>query len=115
MLSGIGPATQLSRHNIPVVLDAPSVGANLMDHPSVNIRFRDKTGSTFHHFTPHSLNTARLLVRDLLRYNLWGTGPLASNVRQVFLALTSPVLNSIIGWRVCSILPIRRPSALPAR
>lgn len=80
MLSGIGPATQLSRHNIPVVLDAPSVGANLMDHPSVNIRFRDKTGSTFHHFTPHSLNTARLLVRDLLRYNLWGTGPLASNV-----------------------------------
>lgn len=86
MLSGIGPATQLSRHNIPVVLDAPSVGANLMDHPSVNIRFRDKTGSTFHHFTPHSLNTARLLVRDLLRYNLWGTGPLASNVRQVLLA-----------------------------
>jgi choline dehydrogenase len=80
MLSGIGPAAQLLRHNIPVVLDVPSVGANLMDHPSVNLRFRDKTGSTFHHLTPHSLNTARLLVRDLLRYKLWGTGPLASNV-----------------------------------
>jgi choline dehydrogenase len=115
MLSGIGPAAQLLRHNIPVVLDVPSVGANLMDHPSVNLRFRDKTGTTFHHFTPHSLNAVFLLIRDLLRYQLWGTGPLASSVRQVFLALTSPVLNSIIDWRVCSILPIRRPGALPTR
>ncbi|KAG1804935.1 uncharacterized protein HD556DRAFT_492199 [Suillus plorans] len=80
MLSGIGPAAQLLRHNIPVVLDAPSVGANLLDHPSINLRFRDKTGTTFHHFTPHSLNSTRLLIRDLLRYKLWGTGPLASNV-----------------------------------
>lgn len=80
MLSGIGPAAQLLRHNIPVVLDVPSVGANLMDHPSVNLRFRDKTGTTFHHFNPHSLNTAFLLMRDLLRYQLWGTGPLASTV-----------------------------------
>ncbi|KAG1750886.1 hypothetical protein EDB19DRAFT_1893384 [Suillus lakei] len=71
MLSGIGPA---------VVVDAPSVGANLMDHPSVNLRFREKTGTTFHHFTPHSLNTMRLFVRDLLRYQVWGTGPFASNV-----------------------------------
>ncbi|KAG2112162.1 hypothetical protein BD769DRAFT_1630207 [Suillus cothurnatus] len=45
MLSGIGPAAQLLRHNIPVVLDVPSVGANLMDHPSVSLRFRDKTGT----------------------------------------------------------------------
>ncbi|KAG2146121.1 uncharacterized protein EDB93DRAFT_485376 [Suillus bovinus] len=80
MLSGIGPAAQLLRHNIPVVLDAPSVGVNLMDHPSVNIRFREKNGITFHHFTPHSLNTMRLFLRDLLRYQLWGTGPLTSNV-----------------------------------
>jgi choline dehydrogenase len=80
MLSGIGPAAQLLRHNIPVVLDVPSVGANLMDHPSVNLRFRDKTGTTFHHFTPHSLNAVFLLIRDLLRYQLWGTGPLASSI-----------------------------------
>lgn len=80
MLSGIGPAAQLLRHNIPVVLDAPNVGANLIDHPSVNLRFRERTGTTFHHFTPHSLNSTRLLVRDVLRYKLWGTGPLASNI-----------------------------------
>ncbi|KAG2154013.1 hypothetical protein DEU56DRAFT_868537 [Suillus clintonianus] len=80
MLSGIGPADQLLRHNIPIVLDAPSVGANLVDHPSVNLRFRDKTGTTFHHFTPHSLGSLGLFMRDLLRYQLWGTGPFASNV-----------------------------------
>lgn len=32
MLSGIGPATQLRRHGIAVVHDAPQVGENLQDH-----------------------------------------------------------------------------------
>lgn len=32
MLSGVGPADELSRHGIAVALDAPGVGANLQDH-----------------------------------------------------------------------------------
>lgn len=32
MLSGIGPEAELARHDIPVVLNAPEVGANLQDH-----------------------------------------------------------------------------------
>ena len=32
-LSGIGPAQQLRRHGIDVVIDLPGVGANLADHP----------------------------------------------------------------------------------
>ncbi|WP_108125286.1 GMC family oxidoreductase [Saccharospirillum mangrovi] len=32
MLSGIGPADELRRHNIDVRLDRPAVGANLQDH-----------------------------------------------------------------------------------
>ena len=32
MLSGIGPASQLRRHGIDVVVDAPQVGENLQDH-----------------------------------------------------------------------------------
>ena len=32
MLSGIGPAAELARHGIPVLLDAPGVGRNLQDH-----------------------------------------------------------------------------------
>ncbi|WAJ42528.1 GMC family oxidoreductase N-terminal domain-containing protein [Mycobacterium sp. Aquia_216] len=33
MLSGIGPAEQLRKHGVPVVVDLPGVGENLHDHP----------------------------------------------------------------------------------
>ena len=32
MLSGVGPADHLSKHKIPVIVDAPHVGKNLFDH-----------------------------------------------------------------------------------
>jgi len=32
MVSGIGPADHLAKHNIPIVVDAPMVGKNLFDH-----------------------------------------------------------------------------------
>lgn len=35
MLSGIGPAAELQRHGIPVVVDSPDVGRNLQDHLDV--------------------------------------------------------------------------------
>lgn len=34
MLSGIGPAAQLSDAGVQVLVDAPGVGANLQDHPA---------------------------------------------------------------------------------
>ena len=36
MLSGIGPAGELAKHDIPLVLDSPQVGRNLHDHFSFN-------------------------------------------------------------------------------
>lgn len=39
MLSGIGPATHLSEHGIPVVADRPGVGANLQDHLEIYMQF----------------------------------------------------------------------------
>ncbi|KAM0331267.1 hypothetical protein ACHAQA_002937 [Verticillium albo-atrum] len=39
MLSGIGPRKQLEKHSIPVVRDAPGVGANLKDHVSFGVAF----------------------------------------------------------------------------
>ncbi|WP_319456963.1 MULTISPECIES: mycofactocin system GMC family oxidoreductase MftG [unclassified Mycobacterium] len=39
MLSGIGPAAQLSEHDIPVVCDSPGVGAELVDHPDVVLSY----------------------------------------------------------------------------
>jgi choline dehydrogenase len=43
MLSGVGPAAELARLDIPVVLDAPEIGANLHDHPNVTMFFLGKS------------------------------------------------------------------------
>ena len=40
LLSGVGPAGQLAATGIPIVLDAPGVGQNLRDHPSVVMTWR---------------------------------------------------------------------------
>ena len=38
MLSGVGPADQLSKFNIPVIHDSPNVGQNFSDHASISVR-----------------------------------------------------------------------------
>jgi choline dehydrogenase-like flavoprotein len=40
MLSGIGPAAQLSQFGVPVMLDKPGVGANLHDHLQLRMIFK---------------------------------------------------------------------------
>jgi len=40
MLSGIGPADKLRRHNIPLVHESPGVGRNLQDHLEIFIQYR---------------------------------------------------------------------------
>ncbi len=39
LLSGIGPASELLRHGIPIVQELPGVGENLQDHMDVALRF----------------------------------------------------------------------------
>ncbi len=39
MLSGIGPADQLRSANIPVAVDAPEVGQNLANHPTIRLTY----------------------------------------------------------------------------
>ena len=45
MLSGIGPAEQLRRLQIPVVVDLPGVGARLQDHPGALTMYTAKDAS----------------------------------------------------------------------
>lgn len=45
MRSGVGPAGHLAELGIPVLVDAPGVGANLHDHPGVVIGFRPATAA----------------------------------------------------------------------
>ena len=44
MLSGIGPARDLERSGIPVVLDLPGVGQNLRDHPKLYVTWKVRDG-----------------------------------------------------------------------
>jgi choline dehydrogenase len=44
MLSGVGPADQLSSAGIPVKMDLPGVGQNLCDHPHVYALWRPQPG-----------------------------------------------------------------------
>ena len=42
MLSGVGPKNQAQHFNIPLVVDVPSIGRNLQDHPNVCVFYRGK-------------------------------------------------------------------------
>ena len=42
MPSGVGPASHISSHGIPVVQDLPGVGQNLRDHPMFNLELETK-------------------------------------------------------------------------
>jgi choline dehydrogenase len=37
-LSGVGPAEELTKHNIPVIVDLPGVGTNLQDHYEISVQ-----------------------------------------------------------------------------
>ncbi|GAA3440089.1 GMC family oxidoreductase N-terminal domain-containing protein [Kutzneria kofuensis] len=74
MLSGIGPADLLRALDIPVWLDQPEVGANLQDHPQVNLNFV--------HDEPVSLLVAGE-PGNVREYVLHRRGPLASNGPEV--------------------------------
>ncbi|KAJ7453616.1 GMC oxidoreductase [Mycena galericulata] len=79
MLSGLGPAEQLGKHNISVVQDLPGVGAHLMDHPVVDVVLEETSGDSLSFFQPRtSLQTAQLIFA-LGRYSITGRGPLSTN------------------------------------
>lgn len=47
MLSGIGPAPEVTRHGIPLIHDLPGVGRNLLDHFYVHTAWRSTLGSSY--------------------------------------------------------------------
>lgn len=80
MLSGIGPASHLAEHSIPLVLDAPGVGANLIDHVSLRMCYGEKMGMSLSYLVSGDLWSRLKSWRDILRYQVLGSGPFASNV-----------------------------------
>jgi len=72
MLSGIGPKDQLEQFGIPVVLDAPGIGQNLMNHLSAQVTFKVKDGLSLDgdadaiHFCLHYTSDGSSEVNDML-------------------------------------------------
>ena len=73
MLSGVGPAEHLAMREIEVLLDQPSVGANLSDHPATQLVWTTPE--------PESLLLA-LEPGALQQYEATQTGPFASNLAE---------------------------------
>jgi choline dehydrogenase len=70
MLSGVGPAEHLIMREIDVLLDRPSVGENLSDHPATQLVWT----------TPEPESLLRALEPETLaEYEATQTGPFASN------------------------------------
>jgi choline dehydrogenase-like flavoprotein len=71
-LSGIGPAEDLSKNGIPVMLDAPGVGANLQDHLQIRPIYKVSGVKTLNTEYQSLFNRALMGVEYVLRR----TGPL---------------------------------------
>ncbi|GFF90984.1 hypothetical protein IFM61606_08114 [Aspergillus udagawae] len=75
MLSGIGPADELNRHQIPVLVDNGAVGRNLKDHLCATpVTCKAKPGMTLDY-----LASNMKALPALLQWLLFGSGPLTSN------------------------------------
>lgn len=64
MLSGIGEASDLARHGIPVVHDLPGVGRNLQDHLDVTVEYKARS------FAPYGVSW-KALPRNALHVADW--------------------------------------------
>ena len=73
MLSGVGDGETLTLLQIPVVLDQPSVGQNLQDHPAAGVAFT--------HDDERSLLSA-MSEENLAAFEQRGVGPLTSNIAE---------------------------------
>jgi choline dehydrogenase len=67
MLSGIGPAEQLTKFGIPVVLDKPGVGANLHDHLQLRMIFKVSGAKTLNETYVSMLNRLGMGINYVLR------------------------------------------------
>ncbi|KAF1983344.1 GMC oxidoreductase [Aulographum hederae CBS 113979] len=80
MLSGIGPAAELQKHDIPVLVDSPHVGQNLLDHPIMPHVFRLKDGYSL---DDHLLRAGPAHDGAVAAYSKNRTGPLASGLLEL--------------------------------
>jgi choline dehydrogenase-like flavoprotein len=74
LLSGIGPAAELSRHGIPIVHELPGVGANLQDHLDFTLLW----SSPSHDMVGVGLRGLPAFIRHARDWKRNGTGMIAT-------------------------------------
>lgn len=78
MLSGVGDAAELAKHNIASVHHLPGVGKNLHDHPDFVFGFR----SNEIHFTSLTFAGIGRIVRSIFQFRRDRRGPMTSNIAE---------------------------------
>ncbi|KAG6910847.1 hypothetical protein DXG01_007162 [Tephrocybe rancida] len=94
-LSGVGPAEELKSHGISIVHDLPGVGSNLVDHPVVDLYFKDKHDRSLKYLRPRGFLDVCKIIGVLAQYYIFGQGgPLATNWGEsaAFIRSDDPVL-----------------------
>jgi choline dehydrogenase len=74
MLSGVGPADELAKHNIKINLDLPGVGKNLQDHLNISVLARTKEANSL-----YGVDKGIGALATSIRYYWNKSGPGASN------------------------------------
>ncbi|KAJ7285268.1 hypothetical protein C8J57DRAFT_1671770 [Mycena rebaudengoi] len=91
---GIGPAKAVGKVRNPLVHDLPGVGANLVDHPVVDVYFKDKLNNSTSVLEPRTVWQGLQAVGHLVQYMMTGKGLAATNFGEsaAFVRTDDPVL-----------------------
>ena len=103
LLSGVGPAAQLSANGIPVVLDKPGVGENLQDHLQMILTYRLDGIATMN----QDYNSLFGKIGIAMNYALFRRGPMSTGPSPlgIFLRSDSHKDRANLGY---AILPFSR-------
>lgn len=80
LLSGVGPAAELAKHNINVIVDSPHVGQHLLDHPIVPFVLEIKKG---YGLDDHLLRAGPYNEAAISAYRRDKTGPVSSGLLEL--------------------------------
>jgi choline dehydrogenase len=109
MLSGIGPAADLSRLGIEVRVDLPGVGQNMQDHNSVSLVAQSDVACGYF----GEDRGVRMLINGL-QYVCFGSGPVASTASEVMAFIkTEPTLTQPNLQLYCAPVMVPTPLFVP--
>jgi choline dehydrogenase len=109
MLSGIGPAADLSRLGIEVRVDLPGVGQNMQDHNSVSLVAQSDVVCGYF----GEDRGVRMLINGL-QYVCFGSGPVASTASEVMAFIkTEPTLAQPNLQLYCAPVMVPTPLFVP--